>query len=779
MNPKKPSSKSSTSKKSTAPVSSTSSTSNSKKRSTSTLPTEESSSVNKRAKRSVTTTTGRKSLREEELGVGGEIGSEDDDEEDDQPQREQEDEEDELTSEDDPDDKKKKSSSSSKKEQEEEDDEEDDDDGGDGGVTRCVCGDDNEEMSSGLMIQCDTCKCWQHGPCVDLWEEKECPNRYFCELCKPHLHGPGGLLRKASRGKSSTGATSAPNSTSANASASTSVPPEKRRQTRSPSLSTKPLPSHSPPPQASSSTSTKPTTSSTTTGKKRSTMNSRDAAYDDAIALSILEAGGAARRDKLEGRDRSESDGEDESGNIAKDSEVVAEKKETTTGKKGKGRAGSAGSTTTGGGKGAGKKAGAGTGKGKAAAKSKAKTDNSASNGESTLVVPKIETLAESQDEDNELDESNRKRKNISPELGGEKEKQVEKDGEDEVMKDVEDQETEQVAEVSPPTLQPVVVVPPPPVPAPAAPTHRAKHPNQYTYRPKNGTAGATATSKKGTGTAGASPTKPSATSKSSTSKGSKDKTSSSSVSVPTNSTTNPSSQTTTTTPSNLVLGEKEREKLQWAQELGIHLSWSIPEHLKHLSHLLPSPLPDLINVPTSGAGGTTSNGKGGGEKELYQEYQDQFIQATSNLNSTNSNGETTEELPFETHYEPPTKVRFPGKRVTMPEMKKRVKSLSEYLERVRQEVSDREKKDEVLRRAIEANRSRTTAAGVLGGGSSSSANGTGSGSGSGNTSKETSPPLPPTTSTTMGTSGISENTLSFVESLSRDLVMFRERFDS
>lgn len=22
------------------------------------------------------------------------------------------------------------------------------------------------------MIQCDTCKCWQHGPCVGLWDEK-------------------------------------------------------------------------------------------------------------------------------------------------------------------------------------------------------------------------------------------------------------------------------------------------------------------------------------------------------------------------------------------------------------------------------------------------------------------------------------------------------------------------------------------------------------------------------------------------------------------------------
>lgn len=30
----------------------------------------------------------------------------------------------------------------------------------------------DEEMASGLMIQCDTCKCWQHGACVGLWDEK-------------------------------------------------------------------------------------------------------------------------------------------------------------------------------------------------------------------------------------------------------------------------------------------------------------------------------------------------------------------------------------------------------------------------------------------------------------------------------------------------------------------------------------------------------------------------------------------------------------------------------
>lgn len=45
--------------------------------------------------------------------------------------------------------------------------------------------------------------------------------------------------------------------------------------------------------------------------KKRSTMNSRDAAYDDAIALSILEAGTAAMRARLEKPQESEGEQSD------------------------------------------------------------------------------------------------------------------------------------------------------------------------------------------------------------------------------------------------------------------------------------------------------------------------------------------------------------------------------------------------------------------------------------------------------------------------------------
>lgn len=59
------------------------------------------------------------------------------------------------------------------------------------GVTRCICGSDDEDI--GLMIQCETCKCWQHCKCMGMPTEEDCPDVYYCEQCRPELHIP--LLR--------------------------------------------------------------------------------------------------------------------------------------------------------------------------------------------------------------------------------------------------------------------------------------------------------------------------------------------------------------------------------------------------------------------------------------------------------------------------------------------------------------------------------------------------------------------------------------------------------
>lgn len=77
----------------------------------------------------------------------------------------------------------------------------DGEEGGDEGVTRCVCGSADENV--GLMIQCETCKCWQHCVCMGMQVEEDCPDVYFCEQCRPELHIPLlrslGLLPKASK----------------------------------------------------------------------------------------------------------------------------------------------------------------------------------------------------------------------------------------------------------------------------------------------------------------------------------------------------------------------------------------------------------------------------------------------------------------------------------------------------------------------------------------------------------------------------------------------------
>eukprot|EP00808_Paulinella_micropora_P028976 g4446.t1 len=51
-------------------------------------------------------------------------------------------------------------------------------------VTRCICGNNNDE--SGFMIQCekDHCGVWQHGRCIGLTKET-IPEVYYCELCDP------------------------------------------------------------------------------------------------------------------------------------------------------------------------------------------------------------------------------------------------------------------------------------------------------------------------------------------------------------------------------------------------------------------------------------------------------------------------------------------------------------------------------------------------------------------------------------------------------------------
>jgi hypothetical protein len=85
---------------------------------------------------------------------------------------------------------------SEQEEEEEEEDEEEEDDGS-AEITRCVCGSqeypfpDADVEDTGFMICCERCNVWQHGPCVGVMSEKEAPETYYCEECRPDLHELG------------------------------------------------------------------------------------------------------------------------------------------------------------------------------------------------------------------------------------------------------------------------------------------------------------------------------------------------------------------------------------------------------------------------------------------------------------------------------------------------------------------------------------------------------------------------------------------------------------
>ncbi|GAA5932033.1 hypothetical protein JCM1841_003601 [Sporobolomyces salmonicolor] len=666
----------------------------------------------KRAKRSASI-AGKKSLREEELGVGGEIGEE---EMVDGAEEALEGDQDGL-------------------------DGEDDDDGGDGGVTRCVCGDDNEEMSSGLMIQCDTCKCWQHGPCVGLWEEKECPNRYFCELCKPNLHGPGGLLRKVSR-KSSAPA--------ANRHRSPSVPStlsharshpngaHKPRESADAALISAFLVDHSavhddssPPPAPKEP-------------KKRSTMNSRDAAYDDAIAMSILGPGSAAMRARLEraksgGRESdsegSEAEGEGEG---ADDDGAASEEERDRRAAQAKKAGGGRGKTASGFcGAGKGKKGAAGKGGSKASQaprnrRSRSGEDDPTDAGDADA-IPKEEPDQREGGESADGEILDAQKRKLSPELGegasGIEEGEIAEDGAEGAAEQTaparEGEKDDHAAQADEYDSQPRDPSPPSiPAPVPAA---RAKHPNQYTYRPKNGAAAPARNPR-------ASPTKRANGSKShfgSNGEGSsafpggggeggggkgkgKDKD----------------------------RADKDKDKEWTSSEPTFNLGWSMPEHLKHLAYLLPTATPEPISVPSLSS-----------HHHSAHAYTD------------------SEQPPH--HLEPPTKVRFPAKRVTMPEMKKRARNVLEYLSRVQLEMSERGRRHEALTRAVSGASGREGAGSSA---SSSSGGGDGGGGGAGGINLGALPPLPGMGGAEEPNEGGSAS-MRMMDALSKEVIMFQQRF--
>lgn len=123
-------------------------------------------------------------------------------------------------------------------------------------VTRCICGNidlitEDEYEDNGLFVQCDKCLVWQHGYCVGLLTDNQMPDTYHCELCRPDLHQ---IIQRPRKPKLSKylgveNASSPPGITH----------PEEIEETEQ-----------------------------NVPRKRRSTMNSRDAAYDRQLEAALL-----------------------------------------------------------------------------------------------------------------------------------------------------------------------------------------------------------------------------------------------------------------------------------------------------------------------------------------------------------------------------------------------------------------------------------------------------------------------------------------------------------
>lgn len=141
------------------------------------------------------------------------------------------------------------------------DDDEGMDDDEDQGITRCVCGSSEDGPDAGeFMVQCEMCKVWQHGLCMGYNSEDQLDEDYYCEECKPELHVQ--LLKNMQNSKRRPSGSHAPTSHRAQSASA--------RDTRSRS----------------------PVVSRYHPSKRRNTMNSRDAAFDESIK-EVMEASAA------------------------------------------------------------------------------------------------------------------------------------------------------------------------------------------------------------------------------------------------------------------------------------------------------------------------------------------------------------------------------------------------------------------------------------------------------------------------------------------------------
>ncbi|KAI0775841.1 hypothetical protein BD413DRAFT_531981 [Trametes elegans] len=112
------------------------------------------------------------------------------------------------------------------------------------------------EDAGEFMAQCEECKAWQHGVCMGYAETELVPQHYFCEQCRPEMWTDLIEQWAAKRARQSSARSHPPTTPSV-------AHPSRNSRSHSPAVLKAP--------------------------KRRNTMNSRDAAYEESL-LALLES---------------------------------------------------------------------------------------------------------------------------------------------------------------------------------------------------------------------------------------------------------------------------------------------------------------------------------------------------------------------------------------------------------------------------------------------------------------------------------------------------------
>jgi len=105
---------------------------------------------------------------------------------------------------------------------------------------------------------------------------------------------------------------------------------------------------------------------------------------------------------------------------------------------------------------------------------------------------------------------------------------------------------------------------------------------------------------------------------------------------------------------------EAQQRQQQQAVEAVLSEGWGLPDHLSYLDYLLPTPLPQPLVIENLAPDGSAIKS-----------------------------------------FETPARVKFPSKRSTIADLRKRSKHLVDYLQKVQIECSDREKRNQLIANSL------------------------------------------------------------------------------